>query len=90
MPDAIRQAYCIVVTVSDKDEVHAFKVTANDEAHFEIIKNDKRSRVQDTAITAEALLPDGPYNLWKRGQNKSSRKGPRPELSPNCRICPRC
>ena len=27
MPDAIRQAYCIVVTVSDKDEVQAFKIT---------------------------------------------------------------
>jgi hypothetical protein len=24
--------------------------------------------VQDTAITAEALLPDGPYNLWKGGE----------------------
>ena len=32
------------------------------------IKEDKRSRVQDTAITAEALLPDGPYDLWKEGE----------------------
>lgn len=68
VPDAIRQAYCVVVTVSDKNEVHAFKITIGDEAHFETIKNDKRSRVQDTAITAEALLPDGPYNLWKGGE----------------------
>jgi len=68
VPDAIRQAYCIVVTVSDKDEVQAFKITVTDEAHFETIKNDARSRVQDTAITAEALLPDGPYNLWKGGE----------------------
>jgi hypothetical protein len=68
VPDAIRQAYCIVVTVSDKDDVQAFKITVSDEAHFETIKNDKRSRVQDTAITAEALLPDGPYNLWKGGE----------------------
>lgn len=68
VPESIRQAYCIVVTVSDKDEAQAFKLTVTDESHFETIKNDKRSRVQDTAITAEALLPDGPYNLWKGGE----------------------
>lgn len=68
VPDSIRQAYCIVVTVSDKDEVQAFKITVSDDAHFETIKKDKRSRVQDTAITADALLPDGPYNLWKGGE----------------------
>ncbi len=68
VPEAIRQAYCIVVTVSDKDEVQAFKITVGEDAHFDTIKNDSRSRVQDTAITAEALLPDGPYNLWKGGE----------------------
>ncbi|NLT78120.1 MAG: hypothetical protein GXX98_16495, partial [Planctomycetes bacterium] len=57
-----------MVTVSDKDEVQAFKLSVENEAHFETIKKDKRSRVQDTAITAEALLPDGPYNLWKGGE----------------------
>ncbi len=65
MPEAIRQAYCIVVTVSDKDDVQAFKISVADEAHFETIKKDPRSRVQDTAITADALLPSGPYDLWK-------------------------
>jgi hypothetical protein len=68
IPDAIRQAYCIVVTVSDKDEAQAFKITVTEEPHFNIIKGDKRSRMQDTAITAEALLPDGPYNLWRPGE----------------------
>jgi len=68
VPDAIRQAYCIVVTVSDKDEPQAFKITLSDDPHFETIKNDSRSRVQDTAVTAEALLPEGPYNLWKGGE----------------------
>lgn len=72
VPDAIRQAYCIVVTVSEKDEAQAFKITVTDEPHFETIKGDSRSRVQDTAVTAEALLPDGPYNLWK-GDEKSRR-----------------
>jgi hypothetical protein len=65
MPEAIRQAYCIVVTVSDKGDVQAFKISIADEAHFETIKKDPRSRVQDTAITADALLPSGPYDLWK-------------------------
>jgi len=72
MPEAIKQAYCVVVTVSEKDEVQAFKITVTDEPHFTLIKNDKRSRIQDTAIEAEALLPDGPYNLWRTGE--SSRR----------------
>ncbi len=66
--DAIRQAYCIVVTVSDKDDIHAFKITVSDEPHFNIIKGDSRARIQDTAISAEALLPDAPYNLWRKGE----------------------
>ena len=65
---AIKHAYCIVVTISDKDEVQAFKIVVNEESHFNTIKNDRRSRVQDTAVTAEALLPDGPYNLWREGE----------------------
>jgi hypothetical protein len=68
IPEAIRQAYCIVVTVSEKDEAQAFKITVTDEPHFNVIKSDKRSRIQDTAITAEALLPDGPYDLWRAGE----------------------
>ncbi len=68
IPEAIKQAYGIVVTVSERDEVQAFKINVTDEPHFNIIKNDSRSRVQDSPITAEALLPDGPYNLWRKGE----------------------
>jgi hypothetical protein len=68
VPESIRQAYCIVVTVSKDDDVHAFKITVSDEPHFETIKKCTSSRVQDTAITAEALLPGGPYSLWKGGE----------------------
>jgi len=68
IPEAIKQAYCIVVTVSEKDEAQAFKINVTDDSHFNIIKNDPRSRVQDSSITAEALLPDGPYNLWRQGE----------------------
>jgi hypothetical protein len=72
VPEAIRQAYCIVVTVSEKDEAQGFKITVTDDPHFETIKRDSRSRVRDTAITAEALLPNGPYDLWK-GDEESRR-----------------
>ncbi len=68
VPEAIRQAYSTVVTVSEKNDVQAFKITVSDDPHFTTIKADKRSRIQDTAITAEALLPDGPYDLWKEGE----------------------
>jgi hypothetical protein len=68
IPEAVKQAYCIVVTVNDKDDVHAFKITVTDDPIFQTIKEDQRSRIQDTAITAEALLPDGPYSLWKEGE----------------------
>ena len=68
VPEAIRQAYCIVATVSDKNEDQAFKISVGDAPHFVTIKVDKRSRIQDTAVAAEALLPDGPYNLWRNGE----------------------
>ncbi|MEI6415543.1 MAG: DUF499 domain-containing protein, partial [Pseudomonadota bacterium] len=68
IPDAIRQAYCTVVTVSDKNEVQAFKINVTADPHFTIIKNDLRSRIQDSSISSEALLPDGPYDLWREGE----------------------
>ncbi|MBS0186570.1 MAG: ATP-binding protein [Planctomycetes bacterium] len=68
VPEAVKQAYCIVVTVNEKDDVHAFKITVTDDPIFQTIKEDQRSRIQDTAVTAEALLPDGPYSLWKEGE----------------------
>ena len=72
IPGALQQVYCIVVTVNDKDEIHAFKVQVGDEPLFTTIKNDKRSRIQDTAISADAILPGGPYDLWR--EDESSRR----------------
>jgi hypothetical protein len=65
---AIKQSYCIVVTVSEKNEVHAFKLAVENKPHFQLVKNDKRTRIQDSPISAEALLPGGPYDLWKKGE----------------------
>ena len=64
IPEAIAQAYCIVVTVSDKNDAHAFKIVVTNDPLFTRVKNDPRSRIQDTAVSADALLPEGPYNLW--------------------------
>lgn len=68
IPEAIQQAYCIVVTVSDRNEVQAFKLAIDNRPLFQIIKEDARSRIQDTAISAEAMLPGGPYDLWREGE----------------------
>jgi hypothetical protein len=35
---------------------------------FDQIKSDARSRIQETAVSYEALLPDGPYDLWRSGE----------------------
>lgn len=68
IPEAIRQAYCIIVTVSEKNDIHAFRITIGDNPLFQTIKSDSRSRIQDTAVTSEALLPGGPYELWREGE----------------------
>ena len=68
IPEAVLQAYCIVVTVSSKGEIEAFKITPEDKPLFEIIKADKRSRILDQPFNPEALLPGGPYDLWQKGE----------------------
>jgi hypothetical protein len=68
VPDAVRDAYCIVVTVDEKNNVHSFKITAGDEPLFTTIKNEKRSRIEESEVSSEALLPGGPYDLWKEGE----------------------
>jgi len=68
IPDAVVQAYNIVVTVSAKGEIEAFRITPGEEPLFETVKKDKRSRIQESAISPEALLPGGPYDLWREGE----------------------
>ena len=68
IPEALRQAYSLVVTVNESNEVHAFKVVVDDAHLFSTIKADKRSRIQETAISSEAMLPGGPYDLWREGE----------------------
>lgn len=69
VPEAVQQAYNIVVTVSNDNAVQAFKLTLDtSKSLFEQIKTDARSRIQETAVSYEALLPDGPYDLWRSGE----------------------
>ncbi len=68
IPDMVRQAWCVVVTVSTSNQVVAFRITPGDQPLFTQVKADKSSRILDTAINHEALLPGGPYDLWREGE----------------------
>ena len=66
IPDAIRQAWSIVITVNASNDIQAFKATVGgEEPLFTIVKADRRARIQETEISAEAMLPGGPYDLWR-------------------------
>lgn len=66
--ELVRQAYCIVVTVSEKNTVQAFKVVVGNEPLFSVIKADSQARIRETPVTAAALLPEGPFDLWREGE----------------------
>ena len=68
IPEAIRQAWTIVVTMNSEDEIQAFRVTVASDPLFATVKADRRARIQETAINAEALLPGGPYDLWRKDE----------------------
>ena len=68
IPDVVRYVYGVVVTVNQSNEVEAFRLAASGNPLFTEIKNDERARIKETPIDAEALLPDGPYDLWRAGE----------------------
>lgn len=68
MREAVSQAYSIVVTVGKDDEIQAYKVTPSESSLFATIEADPRSRILREEINAEALLPGGPYDLWREGE----------------------
>ena len=76
IPDAIRQAYSVIVTVNENTDIHAFSVAVNNDPLFVTIKADRRARIQETAINSEAMLPGGPYDLWREGEVSRRVKGP--------------
>ena len=68
IPGAIAQAYSIVVAVSPRNEVEACRITVGDGPLFSQIKANPSSRIQDTPVDAQALLPGGPYDLWRESE----------------------
>lgn len=70
IPQAIQQAYNIVVTVNKENKIEAFRIAVENKPLFPQIKADANSRIRDESINAEALLPgdDSPYNLWADDQ----------------------
>lgn len=72
VPDVVGQAYSIVVTLNESNEVQAFRITVGADPLFTLIKADRRSRIQETAISSEALMPGGPYDLW--AESETSRR----------------
>ena len=71
--DALRQAYCIVVTRNTDDVVHAFKVTVDpSKSLFATIKEDPKSRITDVALAPDALLPGSGsgFDLWREDEDR--------------------
>ena len=75
IPEAVKQAYSIVVTVSESNDIHAFKIAVTEEPLFTIIKADKRARIQETAISSEAMMPRRSVRPVGRGRILPSREG---------------
>jgi hypothetical protein len=72
--DAVRQAYCIVVTRGTDDSVNAFKVTVDPtKPLFTTIKEDPKSRITDVALAPDALLPGSGsgFDLWREGEDRA-------------------
>ena len=69
VPEAVQQAYNLVVTVSAKNEIQAFRITPGDDPLFITVKKNPQSRIRDSPINAEAILPGGPYDLWQEKEN---------------------
>ena len=74
IPHRIRDAYCVVVTVSPENQVQAFKITPNADSLFTDIKADDKARIQETPIEPATLLPGGPYDVWPEGKPAQSAK----------------
>lgn len=72
IPEVVEQAYCIVITVAANNDIQAFKINVGSEPLFNLIKAEPKARIQETAITAEALIPGGAYDLWR--EDEESRR----------------
>ena len=69
LPGQVRQAYSVVVTLDEDGKVAAFRLPGSAEPLFRQIRDDRRSRVRDQEVNSAALMPDGPYDLWREGED---------------------
>ena len=74
IPDAVRQAYSVAVTVNQDNAIRAFRIAVDNEPLFLTIKADRRARIQETAISSQAMLPGGSYDLWRGGEDSRRAK----------------
>jgi hypothetical protein len=68
IPSTVEQAYCIVVTVAENNDIQAFKINVGSEPLFNLIKAEPKSRIQETPIPADAIIPGGAYDLWREDE----------------------
>ena len=66
VPETVRQAYAVVVTVNERNAVHAFKLAASSRPLFTEIKNDDRSRIKETPVDAGRCCPTDPTSCGAR------------------------
>ena len=68
--EMVRQAYCIAVTVDYNDQDIAFRVIPDNVSLFSVISKHSQARIQDTAISSDALLPDSgsQMELFRAGE----------------------
>lgn len=71
--EAVRQAWSLGIVMAENGKPECFKISPDAEtSHFNAIKKEQKARIYDTPISAEVLLPSGPYNLW--AQNDKSKR----------------
>ncbi len=63
--EAIRHAYATAVTLDEEGTPQAYALVPEDRPLFDQIQADPRLRVQRGPLHEAALLPGGPYDLWR-------------------------
>ena len=65
---AVRQAWSVVVVADEAGGVAAHRLPVSADALFLAVKNDRRFRIEETAIEPQALLPHGAFDLWREAE----------------------
>nr|BBH93037.1 hypothetical protein KTA_12360 [Thermogemmatispora argillosa] len=70
LKELVRESYNVVIAFGTDNQVEAFQIKLLPGRHLVAsLKADGRVRLSDQPIAAEALLPEGPYELWRRGES---------------------